>query len=57
MSAAQRDFAPRHRIRSAVSVLWWLYQVGCDGRLRVHMFPMTQHVECVAILEPVTKGS
>jgi hypothetical protein len=23
----------------------------------LHVFPMTHHVECVAILEPVAKGS
>jgi hypothetical protein len=24
---------------------------------RINVFPMTHHVECVAILEPVAKGS
>jgi hypothetical protein len=30
--------------------------VGVSGAVLIHTFPMTHHVECVAILEPVAKG-
>ncbi|MYQ82538.1 hypothetical protein GTY51_02515 [Streptomyces sp. SID4936] len=32
-------------------------RLGYQGMCRFHVFPMTHHVECVAILEPAAKGS
>ncbi len=51
-----RSADPRGR-RDSSGASTIAYMLGKLGAAPVHAFPMTHHVECVAILEPAAKGS